>query len=151
MKNFKYSVNGRKYYVGFKSFDDKIVKCYFHDLDIDKIFVGIAKLNTDDGDEFDLAEGERTAFEKATDKRCQYFSNLVIRITNELFTQERSDDYSLSKKFEREQKKFYECKELTPEEKGEYIPNMIDQADEIVEELKETLKIIKAEKNKIKD
>ena len=112
---------------------------------------GVDKDESDDGDEFNLAEGERIAFEKATDKRCQYFSNLVIRITNELFTQERSDDYSLSKKFEREQKKFYECKELTPEEKGEYIPNMIDQADEIVEELKETLKIIKAEKNKIKD
>ena len=105
MKNFKYGVNGQKYFVTFKHFNDLVVKCEIHDLTHDVVFKGKAKVNTEDGDVYSMEEGERISFEKALEKRDKFYATLRKQILFDIDFQRDADAIALTAKFVREQTK----------------------------------------------
>jgi hypothetical protein len=106
MKGIKYQVNGRQYYIKFKYFNQRIVKCYLTDEDLQMIFIGIAKLNLDEGDVWNQKEGEDWALGRALEKRTNFIVDLKIKIMMDLDTQDLVDAGAIKDKITREQNKF---------------------------------------------
>ncbi|GEM_PF-6046226 len=111
MNYFKYTVNGRLYFVNFRHYltARPRTKCWILDYDLDRIYVGTAKLNIIDGDTYDEKLGESIAFERALAKRDSTINKMKIAVPKYLENQKESDKASLVKKFKREQAKFENC------------------------------------------
>jgi len=111
MNYFKYTVNGRLYFVNFRHYltARPRTKCWIFDYDLDRIYVGTAKLNIIDDDTYDEKLGESIAFERALKKRDDAINKMKISVVKYLENQKESDKASLVKKFKREQSKFSNC------------------------------------------
>lgn len=106
MKGIKYQINGRQYYIKFKYFNQRVVKCYLTDEDLQMVFVGIAKLNIKEGDVWNPQEGENWAFDRALEKRTNFIFDLKINVMMILDAQDVLDSVAIRDKVKREQDKF---------------------------------------------
>ena len=108
MNYFKYTINGRDYFVNFKHHmtSKPRTKCYLYDYSLDRIFIGTAKLNIAEGDIYDKKLGESISFERALEKRDSSIEKIQISVVKMLENQKEKDKSSLVKKFKREQAKY---------------------------------------------
>jgi hypothetical protein len=106
MNGFKYTIDGREYNVKFKHYNDRIVRCYLFDYDLDKVFNGKAKLNTVAGDVYNEEYGEHTAFDNALLKRHAFIEKIKEIFKDEINLQEIKDATALELKLGREQKSY---------------------------------------------
>lgn len=106
MKGIKYQVNGRQYYIKFKYFNQRVVKCYLTDEDLQMVFIGMAKLNIKEGDVWNPKEGEDWALDRALERRTNFIFDLKINVMMTLDAQDVLDTVAIKDKVIREQNKF---------------------------------------------
>jgi hypothetical protein len=138
MKGFKYCINGRSYYIKFKYYNNKVVKCYLDDMDMHSTFIGKAKLNIDAGDIYDIEIGEDIALNNALLKREKAYTNFISKLRHDLFHQLSNDEEYLIKKVHKEQSKIKKRSLLE-------IERTINRLDEIDDQ--DNINIVKEEED----
>lgn len=130
MNYFKYSVNGRLYFVNFRHYvtNRPRTKCWIYDYDLERIFIGTAKLNITEGDTYDEKLGESLSFERALLKRDSTLEKLKISVPKMIEDQKERDKNSLIKKFKREQDKYLNT--VIEQEKPSVIAFPLKKVDE---------------------
>jgi hypothetical protein len=84
------------YTVYFESKSDKIVFCYIQDSAANRTFK--AKAVKHETDNFDKTEGMKIAFDRALEKRFNYYNKRIAKIEKALITI-RDQDVKIEKKF----------------------------------------------------
>jgi hypothetical protein len=108
---FKYKITGLKaeyadrlqnssINIFFKSFNEKITKCWVKDNAVDKTFLGTSKCNTQAGDEFDKDTGMSIALARALKKREEWYLKLFKRFNNANTTVNTHTNKNIMNKFE---------------------------------------------------
>jgi ubiquitin C-terminal hydrolase len=105
MKGIKYQINGHQYFIRFRYFNNKIVKCFLSDEDFKTVFVGRAKVNFIDGDSYNQEEGENLSLDRAIEKRKAFIKNMKEMVIKEL-DQQNEESLKIVDKIKREQIRF---------------------------------------------
>ena len=91
-------VGYRSVRVSFKSFNDKIVKCWIQDNLAGRTFTGTAKCNKQAGDSYLEEFGMQIAFGRATNKRINFYRKQLEQIQKE-FERDIINDSAILEKF----------------------------------------------------
>jgi hypothetical protein len=135
MKGIKYQINGRNYFVRFRYYNERVVKCFLDDSDLFATFVGKSKVNLSEGDVYNKEEGEKVALERALEKRTIYINALRDKLSKDLDTQDKRDAAALKDKIVREQARFKkkEAKRIAWEQHQAEFNKMMEEAMELLE------------------
>jgi hypothetical protein len=80
---YKYTENNLTYYVIFKFFDNKVVKCFIYDPFLKRTFSGKASCNIQEGDVFSKEKGKEIAYIRADDKRLKKHEKIKFALDME--------------------------------------------------------------------